>query len=505
MIMNEKVIIVASIFVLLGVSFFIGVTSKRSSSVQGFIGSTKMFGPLITGLSSTAAMVSGMIMVGGTAGIYLNGNALSLSAFLSCCFTAAYIFIGKRMRAIAEIGTVTSLGDVIALRYKGNGVIKGFACAVIFIGCFAYLITQIAAGASLFSFLFGWPSLLTSGVIFGVVILYVMIGGESAGILSQAFQGALIVIVGIILCAVFFGRFGGFSGVMEAVAANPTITGSNGVTANFSPRLLNAFGTDTLGAKANTWILFSFVGVACQPATLTRMYAIKEPRDLPYAGLVAAIAQGIACFAATILGFSVMYLVAAGEINPLAVADEAVWHLADYLGSVMNILIVASVMAAIISSASMYLSISASMLSKDILSCFRIHFKDQKQIRAYRIAIGVLGIIGIIVASTNSEMVITLGFLGWGTLMTVTLPVFVIGMVWKRATQKGMMFAAVSAFILNIIALALNQRGFVWPAGLPWYMYVICFTTAGSILVSFLTYDEKKDCLDKKLEAVIDL
>lgn len=279
--MNEKVIIVASIFVLLGVSFFIGVTSKRSSSVQGFIGSTKMFGPLITGLSSTAAMVSGMIMVGGTAGIYLNGNALSLSAFLSCCFTAAYIFIGKRMRAIAEIGPVTSLGDIIALRYKGNRVIKGFACAVIFIGCFAYLITQIAAGASLFSFLFGWPSLLTSGVIFGVVILYVMIGGESAGILSQAFQGALIVIVGIILCAVFFGRFGGFSGVMEAVAANPTITGSNGVTANFSPRLLNAFGTDTLGAKANTWILFSFVGVACQPATLTRMYAIKEPHCFP--------------------------------------------------------------------------------------------------------------------------------------------------------------------------------------------------------------------------------
>lgn len=503
--MSEKIIVVTSIFVLLFLSFVIGVASKRSTSVQGFMGSTKMFGPLVTGLSSTAAMVSGMIMVGGTAGIYLNGNALSLSAFLSCCFTAAYIFIGKRMRAIAEIGNVTSLGDIITLRYRGNQIIKGFTCAVLFVGCFAYLITQIAAGTSLFSFLFGWPPLLTSSVVFGVVILYVIIGGESAGIMSQAFQGAIIVTVGVVVCAVFFGRFGGFSGVMEAVAANPVVTGSNGVTAHFSPRYLNAFGSDVLGAKANTWILFSFVGVACQPATLTRMYAIKEPRDLPYAGLVAAIAQGIACFAATILGFSVMYLVATGTIEPLAVADEAVWHLADYLGSVMNVLIVSSVMAAIISSASMYLSISATMLSKDIFSCFKVKFEDRMQILAYRAAIAVLGIIGIIVASTNTEMVITLGFLGWGTLMTVTLPVFVIGMVWKRATQKGMMFAAVSAFVLNVISLVLNQRGFVWPAGLPWYMYVICFTTVSCILVSFFTYDKEKEQLDKKLEAVMNL
>jgi len=503
--MSEKVLIVASIFVLLLVSFIIGVASKRSTSVQGFIGSTKMFGPLITGLSSTAAMVSGMIMVGGTAGIYLNGNALSLSAFLSCCFAVAYILIGKRMRAIAEIGEVTSLGDVISLRYKGNNIIKGFTCAVLFIGCFAYLITQIAAGTSLFSFLFGWPPLLTSSVVFGVVILYVMIGGESAGILSQAFQGAIIVSVGVVLCVVFFWKFGGFSGVMEAVAANPVVIGSNGITANFSPRYLNAFGADVLGAKANTWILFSFIGVACQPATLTRMYAIKEPRDLPYAGLVAAITQGIACFSASILGLCVIYLVATGEINPLAVPDEAIWHLADYLGIVMNILIVASVMAAIISSASMYLSTSSSLLSKDLLSCFNIKFEDKKQIQAYRIAIAVLGLIGIVVASTNSEMVITLGFLGWGTLMTVNLPVFVIGMVWKRATQKGMMFASVSAFVLNIISLVLNQCGFVWPGGLPWYMYVIAFTTVSCILVSFLTYDEKKDRLDKKLEAVIDI
>lgn len=89
--------------------------------------------------------------------------------------------------------------------------------------------------------------------------------------------------------------------------------------------------------------------------------------------------------------------------------------------------------------------------------------------------------------------------------MTVTLPVFVIGMVWKRATQKGMMFAAVSAFVLNVISLVLNQRGFVWPAGLPWYMYVICFTTVSCILVSFFTYDKEKEQLDKKLEAVMNL
>lgn len=186
---EKNIIVVASIFVLMAISFVIGVTTKKNTSVQSLLGSTKLFGPLVTGLSSTAAMVSGMIMVGGVSTIYLQGNSLSLSAFLSCCFSLAYIFIGKKMRAMAEIGEVSSLGDIIDLRYGRNHTIKFFSSAVLFVGCFAYLITQIAAAATLFSYLFGWPPLLTSSVVFGVVILYVLIGGEAGGILSQAFQG----------------------------------------------------------------------------------------------------------------------------------------------------------------------------------------------------------------------------------------------------------------------------------------------------------------------------
>lgn len=499
---EKNIIVVASIFVLMAISFVIGVTTKKNTSVQSLLGSTKLFGPLVTGLSSTAAMVSGMIMVGGVSTIYLQGNSLSLSAFLSCCFSLAYIFIGKKMRAMAEIGEVSSLGDIIDLRYGRNHTIKFFSSAVLFVGCFAYLITQIAAAATLFSYLFGWPPLLTSSVVFGVVILYVLIGGEAGGILSQAFQGLIIVIVGLVLCFLFFFEFGGFEGLMQAIAENPTVAGDNGITANFSPRFLNAFGTDTLGAMANTWILFSFVGVVCQPATLTRMYAIKEARDLPRAGLVSGISQGIACFAATILGYCVIYLVSTGKIEPLARPDEAVWHLADYLGLGMNVLIVSSVMAAIISSASMYLSTSANLLARDVLSSINIRLDERKQIFAYRVAIAVLGVVGILVASLNSEMVIVLGFLGWGMLMTITMPVFVIGMSWKGVTKTGVLCAALSAFILDVIALILNISGFVWPAGLPWYMYVICFTTVTCIVVSMLT---KKDKMDRKIETVLDL
>lgn len=502
--MSKETVIVGSIFVILAISFLIGICTKKATSVQQFIGSTKMFGPLVTGLSSTAAMVSGMIMVGGTSAIYLGGNSLSLSAFIGFCFSLSYIFIGKKMRAMAEVGSVSSLGDIIALRYNSR-TIKTFSCLVIFIGCFAYLITQIAAGASLFKYLFGWPPLVTAAVVFGIVILYVAIGGESAGILSQAFQGAIIVVVGIVICMLFFFKFGGFGGVMNAVIENPTVIGSNGITANFCPGMLGAFGTDQVGAKQFTWILFSLVGVCCQPATLTRMYAIRDPRDLPKAGLISAITQGIASFSAMLMGLCVVYLVATGKIAPLETPDEAVWHLAEYLGMTMNILIASSVMCAIISSASMYLSTSASLLSKDILSCFNVKLDDKRQIMFYRLSIVVLGAIGIVIASLNSEMVIWLGFLGWGMLMTVTLPVFVIGIVWKRVSRPAMIFSVVSAFILNIAALILNQKGFVWPAGIPWYMNVICFTVVSCIIISFFTYDKERDGLSKGVNAALDL
>lgn len=503
--MNEKVLVLLSIFALMGISLLIGFWSNRKQqSAQAFLGSTKSFGPLVTGLSSMAAMVSGMMLVGGPGYIYTTGNYSMMTALIGCCFTLGYVFIGKKMRGVAELGELSSLGDVLDIRYKASKGIKFCTCAVLFLGSFAYLVTQVAAGGTLFQYLFGWNALTATLASFGIVIVYMVVGGERSGILSQAFQGMILLIAGVIIFGIFVFRFGGVSGTMEAIAANPTVT-VDGVTANFTPRMMSAYGIDRDGSISNTWLLFAFLGSCCQPAILTRMYVLKDPRDIPKTGLVSGISQSIASWLTTAIGFSVIYLVASGEIAPLVKPDDAVWHLSEYLGIGARVLLSTAVVAAIISSASMYLSITSTMLCRDLFRCFNINLEGKKQVSAMRISMLVIGAVAILLAAGNSKAVVLLGFLGWGTLMSISLPVFIVGMIWKKANRKGVFAAAAASLIMNIVALILNQTGFKWPGGVPHYMYTTCISTVLAIVVSLLTYNEQEDGLGKRLNAALDL
>jgi Na+/proline symporter len=95
-------------------------------------------------------------------------------------------------------------------------------------------------------------------------------------------------------------------------------------------------------------------------------------------------------------------------------------------------------------------------------------------------------------------MVGILGTFGWGTLMSATFPVFVLGLLWSRANEKGVMCGSIVGLLLNIVSFA----GFKWPGALPWYFNVVSISIAVTVVVSLLT---KEQVLNKKLEAVIDL
>lgn len=499
-------IILGCIFLVLAFSFLIGVySSKKAKTTTGFLGATKNYGAIITGLSGTAAMASGMMLCGIPAYIYSTGNTMVAFSLLAFCFSLSYLFLGKKMRALAEVKDIATLGDVVDARYHNNKIIKGCTAFVIFMGCFAYLASQIAAGASLLTYMFGWDTIVGAVVIFGVVILYVVIGGESAGILSQAFQGAIMFTAGVFILAVFFFKFGGFPALTGAVGDSITVTGSNGTTSTFSASMLDAFG-NSKPSMAMVYIMLPLIGTICQPATLTRMYALKDPRDLPKTGLVSGATQMVVSFTGLVIGYSVIYLVSSGKMAPLANTNNCIWNLGAYLGLGAQILCYAAVVSAIISSASMYLSVASSAISRDLWSCFGKRLEGKQQIRVSRIAICVVGIIGILFASYSTQGIALLAALGWGTLMSITLPIFVIGLVWKKANEKGMTAAAVCSVVLNLCGLFMaSNKSISWPQGMAWYTYAIVISVVVGILGSYFTYNADVDAIEKNVMKAMEM
>ncbi|MGI6364203.1 MAG: sodium:solute symporter family transporter [Bacillota bacterium] len=482
---------------MIAVSFAIGWWAKRKvTSTQAFFGSTALFGPLAVGLSSTAAVASAFALVGVPGIIYATGNPMTFWMLSSAAFSMAYIILGKKVRAMAEVGEVASLGDISDLRYNNNRVIKGLMSVIIFLGCIAYLAAQIQAGSELFAHLLGWEPIVAAFAIFGILTIYTAISGEVGGLLTQAFQGLVMVIAGIVIIVAFFAITGGFGNVMEAVGSVREMTGG-GVTKALGPDFLNAWGTFP-GTIAMAWMLIPILGTIGQPQVLTRMYALKDPKDMPKLSIYAAISHAIIGFLAVVVAYGALYLVAKGTVDPLAVADRAIFVFADEVGVIAQLLVYAAVLAAAMSSASLFLSICAGIISRDLPSALGKKIPENKQIMVSRITMFILGVVSILFSIYRSDMVAILGTFGWGTLMSGTFPVFIIGLLWKRANEKGVMAGMFASLVLNILSLT----PFTWPGALPGYFNIIAISVALTVFVSLLT---KKQELSESIQAVIDL
>ena len=110
----------------------------------------------------------------------------------------------------------------------------------------------------------------------------------------------------------------------------------------------------------------------------------------------------------------------------------------------------------------------------------------------------ILGAIAIVVSIFSSEMVALLGTFGWGTLVSATFPVFVVGLLWDRCTTPGALVGICYSFVFNLLPLITN---FKYPSALPAYFITSAVAVALTVIVSLFT----KPKLNAASKAVLDL
>lgn len=495
---STVILIVAFSGLMIVISFLIGIWSKKkATTAQAYFGGTAMFGPVAVGLSSMAGIASAFALVGVPGIIYTSGNAMTFWMLSGAAFAMSYLILGKRVRAMAEIAPISSLGDICDIRFNHNRVIKALMSIIICLGCVGYLAAQISAGSALIAQLVDIPPIVAGFIIFGLLTVYTALSGEVGGLLSQAFQGLIMVVAGVVIIMAFFSVTGGFGNVAAAVSAVPEITGANGVTKVLGPDMLSSWGK-LPGGISMTWMIIPILGCVGQPQVLTRMYAVKNPRDLPKAGLVTAVTHTIVGFLAVVAAYGALYLVATGTIDPLVSGDRAIYAFADYLGIYAQVLVYAAVLAAALSSASMFLTSSSTLLSKDLTSALGIRIAPEKQVSVSRAFMFVLGAIAIIVSIYSTQMVALLGTFGWGTLVSGTFPVFVMGLLWERCTEKGALCGVIVSFVFNIIPF----MGFQYPSTLPAYFITSALAITVTVIISLLTKPQE---ISPRLDAVLKL
>ncbi|MEO1174499.1 MAG: hypothetical protein AAFX94_20960, partial [Myxococcota bacterium] len=395
-----------------------------------------------------------------------NALATAIFLFVMCApgFALGYLIIGKKLRAIAQLGRVVSLGDVSDLRFDQHRGIKALLSIMLFVGCVMYLAAQVTAGAEMFQVLLGIPSIVAAFVIFGVLIVYTILSGEIGGILTQAFQGLIMVIAGLIIVITFFAEVGSVGAVLESVSNAGTV-GSK----EFSPDMLNAWGS-LPRSYAVTWVLLPVFGIMCQPQVMIRVMALKSPLDMPQLCVYATVANVLVGFMVVIMGFAALHVVATGAVPPFERPDEAVFQVASHFGIIAELFLYSAVLAAALSTSSMFLTLAGTVVSRDFLGALGVQLSTEKQVTVAKASMGLLGLLAIGLSASSGQMVAILGTYGFGTLTVATFPVLVIGLLWPRTTATGALAGMAVALALTTGSIIAEQViSWRWPGGLPWY------------------------------------
>ncbi|MEM7542803.1 MAG: sodium:pantothenate symporter [Pseudomonadota bacterium] len=204
------------------------VGMRRVKNSDDFATARASYGPLFLAFALTATTASGATFLG----IPAIGYKAGFPALWYSCIYPLGVYFGLLIclkgirRAGAAFGT-RSMPEYLGDRFDSEAiriVVALFSMLLLF-----YLAGQLLAGAVLFTSMMGidlLPALLVTAVI---IMIYIVIGGAHADILTDGAQGALMLTLSISIIFMFsvgFGMEGGFSGMMESLRSqDPDLVG----------------------------------------------------------------------------------------------------------------------------------------------------------------------------------------------------------------------------------------------------------------------------------------
>ncbi|EMA38604.1 sodium:solute symporter family transporter [Halococcus hamelinensis] len=422
----------------------------NTDSTSDFLITGKSVGTWVLALTAFSVIQSGFGFVGGPELVYSYGMTGMWIFFTAPVgFLIAWVLLARRMRILADIRNVLTLADGMYVRYESAWV-RGLTALAVIVGVIAYLATNLAALQFVMRAIFGIP--VVWGLFGGAAILlaYSVLGGMIAGVWTDFVQ-SITMIIGAVFVFYFALEFGGGMG---------TITRN---LASVDPALVSPFGAIGVpAASAFTalawWILFS-VGSAGQPHLITKFYMSRDLTILRWGAPIAAISYAISSMIAFSAGLSMRAAVEGGTIPELRSASIAapVFVLNQTPGVVAG-LVLAALLAAIMSTSDSFLNIGAAAISRDLPRAFGRPIEDEAtELRVTQIALAGLTVLSTLVVFYSDALVGILGTIGWGFFAAAFFPLAVFGLNWKGATKEGAVAGIIGGLVVNLFYSAVPR------------------------------------------------
>ena len=415
---------------------------QRLHDIRDYLLAGRGIGRWVAALSAGASDMSGWLLLGLPGYAYLAGlEAGWLVLGLAVGTYANWRLVAPRLRTATEkAGDALTIPAYLERRFADDsGALRITAALLILVFFLFYTSSGLVAAGKLFEEVFGLPYLAAVAVGTSVIIIYTLLGGFLAVSWTDLAQG-LLMAAALILVPLMVVALQGGGG--ESLVA---LRDSN---AHLLDPLTSATG-EPLGLVAILSLLAWGLGYFGQPHILARFMAIRSVDLIPGARRIAISWTLIGMLGATAAG-----LAGIGWLQPaLEGADsEKVFILlaSQLFHPLVAGVLLAAILAAIMSTADSQLLVAASALSEDLYrGLFGRDADDRKMIAVARVAVVVIAALAFTLATDPDSKVLDLVAYAWAGFGAAFGPVILLSLFWPRMNRA----AALSGMLVGGFAV----------------------------------------------------
>lgn len=464
------------LIVMLGIGWY---GYKQTTDFDDYMLGGRGLGALVTALSAGAADMSGWLLMGLPGEIYEVGlSALWIAIGLTIGAYLNWLFVAPRLRVYTQVSndsiTIPSFFDN---RLRDNsGIIRIASGIVILIFFTFYVSSGMVAGGKFFQSSFGTSYHTGVLIVAIVVIAYTLFGGFLAVSYTDAVQGTIMLFALLLVPIVGISLVNGFPEM------NATILDINPEAFN----MLHGVSFFVI-VSGLAWGL----GYFGQPHIIVRFMAISSAKETKKARRI-----GIGWMILSLAGTSLTAMVGVAffYLNPQYTLTDPETVFID-LGQIffhpfVAGVILAAVLAAIMSTISSQLIVTSSALIEDLYK--KVINKDASEkhyVFLGRMAVLLVAIVALILAWPNNDTILALVAFAWAGFGGAFGPIVILSLYWKKITRTGALAGILTGAIVvgvwgNIDALSGTLYEIV-----PGFILNLIVT----VIVSNLTYKENPE------------
>ena len=422
---------------------------KATDNLSDYILGGRSLGAVVTALSAGASDMSGWLLMGLPGAVFSKGLSASWIA-IGLCMGAwlNWRFVAARLRVYTEkVGNALTLPDYFTNRFEDKSNLLRIVTALVILVFFTvYCASGVVAGARLFESMFGMPYHVALWVGAVATIAYVFIGGFLAVSWTDTIQASLMITALIVAPVVaYFAVTGGLA---------PAQTFSDLVEPSRMDVMKGASFTGVVSLLA--WGL----GYFGQPHILVRFMAAESVATIPAARRISMTWMILCLAGAVAVGFvGIPYFLTHPE-GALAVNANSETVFIELAKQLFNPwiagLLLAAILAAVMSTLSCQLLVCSSALTEDIYRTFlRKNASQTELVWVGRAMVLAIALVAIAIGSNPESRVLGMVSYAWAGFGAAFGPVIILSLFWPAMTRNG----ALAGILVGAVTVVVWKQG----------------------------------------------